>query len=62
MMRRRHQVTDTISSITGGESAPLSRYIEIDQHNDTVYEVDGKQRYSYYWEINVSALGDDRFV
>ncbi|KAF0292838.1 TNF receptor-associated factor 6 [Amphibalanus amphitrite] len=51
MARRR--ATDTVSSVTGGESAPLSRYLEIGQYNDTVYEAeDGKQRYSYYWEIN----------
>ena len=53
-MRRRARVTDTISSVSGGQSAPRSRYLEINQYNDTVYLSDGKQRYSYYWEVNVS--------
>ena len=52
--RRRSRVTDRVSRVAGGHSAPQSRQLEISQYNDTVYEINGKRRYSYYWKVNVS--------
>lgn len=51
--RRSQQVTDTVSYVSSSESAKLSRFREISNFNDTVYEMNGKRMYSYYWEVKV---------
>ncbi|XP_037091441.1 uncharacterized protein LOC119111747 [Pollicipes pollicipes] len=49
--RRGQRVTDTVSHVSGSESALRSRFWEINTYNDTVYELNGKRMYSYYWEV-----------
>ncbi|XP_037089445.1 filaggrin-2-like [Pollicipes pollicipes] len=48
--RGRH-VTDTISFVPSAQGAPASRYSELGAYNDTVYYMNGKRMYSYYWKI-----------